>query len=684
MSLTPKSHPLADPVTVLSGIGPKKAEVLAKTGIRLVRDFLNILPRTYQDRQRKKIKELEIGSPGIVLAHVLRAQFIGYGRFRRLEVLVKDDSGHLKLVFFNTQTINLEQRFSPNNLITILGTATAYGQLLQMPHPRTYNGDVAATLEGLWPVYPEVKGIYPAELSKFIQAALQHMNASPVLEMVPAQTLEGARIWPLAQAYQAIHHPSGLIKSEIDALIDQSHPAFRRMAFDEMLSLQLVIQRRRLQMSRHSSQVIESENIQNLFKTLLPFAPTTAQARVLVEISEALSRSYPMMRLLQGDVGAGKTAIAACGLFLAAKNKLQSAIMVPTEILAKQHYQTLKKILEPHGIKVVLLTGSTHKKERESILNDLTKCPTLVAVGTHALITEDVCFKNLSLIIIDEQHRFGVEQRTALLNKGKKDNLVPHILAMTATPIPRSLALTLYGDFAISILDELPPGRTPIVTRILPGDPNHIIQMLAKKILDKDEQGYIVYPLVEESEKLDLQDAKRAFDMLANLFGPVTVALIHGRMKAKEKEEIMQRFVQAEVKLLISTTVIEVGVDVPNATNMIIVHAERFGLSQLHQLRGRVGRGEKKSSCFLITEKLQPGDDAYRRLSLMEKTSDGFLIASEDLNIRGPGDFLGTRQSGLPLFRFCDLSKHADLIEHARNLAISLTCVPQQNEQSSQ
>jgi ATP-dependent DNA helicase RecG len=679
----PQFQSLTDPVTALSGVGPKKANMLARVGIRVVKDFLNILPRTYQNRHPRKIKELDAGETAIVVAHVLRAQFMGYGRTRRLQVLVKDDSGHLKLVFFNTQTMNLERRFLPNSLITIVGTVTAYGQLMQMSHPRVYNGDVAASLEGICAIYPEVKGIYSTELSKFIQAALQHINTNPIPDIVPTHVREQAGILPLAQSYQAIHHPV-LSKREIDALIDQSHPAFRRMAFDEILALQLIIQRRRLQISQHQANAFKTENTQTFFKELLLFAPTKAQTRVFSEISADLSRTYPMMRLLQGDVGAGKTAIAACSLFLAAKNMLQSAIMVPTEILAAQHYQTLKKILEPHGIKVILLTSSTTKKERESILNDLKEYPNLVAVGTHALITEDVNFKNLSLIIIDEQHRFGVEQRTALLKKGRKDNLVPHILAMTATPIPRSLALTLYGDFAISILDELPPGRTPIVTRILFGDPCHIIQMLAKNIIDKDEQAYIVYPLVEESEKIDLQDAKRAFDMLVNLFDPVTVALIHGRMKAREKEKIMQRFIQASAKILISTTVIEVGVDVPNATNIIIVHAERFGLSQLHQLRGRVGRGHKKSTCFLVTEKLQPDKDAYRRLSLMEKTSDGFLIANEDLNLRGPGDFLGTRQSGLPLFRFCDFSKHADLIEHARNLAINITSAPKPNEQFSQ
>lgn len=676
MAILPQYSISNDPISQLKGVGPQKIQILNQNNIYTINDLLNILPRHYQLRSKQSIKELIDGENALIVATVLRVQYLGVNKFRRLEIIVKDESAAIRLIFFSPKIINVKQRFVENSLITILGTVSNYNNLKQITHPRTFSGDVSNTLKGLWPVYSEIKGIYPALLIKFIHEAIKHIEKKLITDWVSEELQKAANMLSITQAYKQIHTPSSEDRQLL--LEPYEHPAFRRLAFEEILSLQLQMQKRRQQITscRAHPFSISNLNSEKLFGELFFFSPTSAQNRALKEISEDLKNPLPMLRLLQGDVGSGKTAVAAFICFLNALEKKQSAIMAPTEILAKQHFHTLEKVFSSHQIKVALLTGSTKAKQKKIITQEIASNNCLVIVGTHSLISEAIDFKNLSLVIIDEQHRFGVEQRMQLFAKGKKNGYSPHVLAMSATPIPRSLAMTIYGDFAISSLDELPPGRTTVNTNILIGNPTSLIPQLAHKILQKDEQGYIVYPLVEESEKVDLQNAKQAFSKLTTQFPTQPIALIHGKMKPAEKDLIMQDFALGKIKILISTTVIEVGIDVPNATNMVIVNAERFGLSQLHQLRGRVGRGSKPSNCYLLTQKLIPTDNAYHRLTLMEKTSDGFAIANADLALRGQGDFIGTRQSGLPFFRCLNFKQHADLIEPAQKLAITLAKRP--------
>ncbi len=657
------SNPYEDPIGKLTGIGPAREKAFKSLGVHTIKDLLGILPRAYQLREKRPISELKPGMNGLVVGTIMRLQTVGPPKSQRLEIMFKDGSGYLKLVFFQLRPVSYLMNLPPQTQITVMGLVTSFNAMLQMAHPKVALGDKSADFHGVWPIYTELKNLGPADLSKGIESALSHIHKSAPQEPFPTEILQQLNLLPLLESYEAIHRPDDVI-TDLD-----KHPAFRRMAFEELYQLQLRLQKHRKTQQQSQAPVAPRIPADALFKKILPFTPTQAQVRVINEIIGDLNKPYPMLRLLQGDVGAGKTAVAASVACHLSEAGYQTALMAPTEILAEQHYQLFVKLF---GSQLVgRLQGSLGTKERRDVLARLQSGEIKIILGTHALISDDVEFHKLGLCIIDEQHRFGVNQRTELRNKGKRGLEVPHVLAMTATPIPRSLALTAYGDFALSVLDELPPGRTPISTHILQGDPTLNVMMLAEKCLRNQDQAYIIYPLVEESEKIDLLDAQQAFAQLEARFGSLTVGLIHGRMPAAEKDATMQRFSSGQAQILVSTTVIEVGVDVPNATCMIIVHPERFGLSQLHQLRGRVGRGSKKSACYLLTDQLFPSEETYRRLSIMEKSQNGFEIAAEDLKIRGPGDFLGTRQSGLPIFHHCDLVKHADLIEPARELANS-------------
>lgn len=680
------SDPYEDPIAQLAGIGPTREKIFNNLGVHTVKDLLGILPRAYQLREKHPISNLKPGMQAIVVGTIMRLQTVGPVKNQRLEIVFKDGTGYLKLVFFQLKPVAYLMNLAPQTEITVMGSVTSFNAMLQMTHPKVALGDKSAEFHGVWPIYPELKNLGPSDLSKAIGSALNYLRKARHCEEgkptrqssnvaqtpgllrsarnddFPAEMLKQHNLLPLLESYEAIHIPEDMISS-----IDR-HPAFRRMAFEELYQLQLRLQKHRAIQQQSQAPTAPKIPAEALFKKILPFTPTGAQVRVINEIMGDLSKPYPMLRLLQGDVGAGKTAVAASVAYHMSEAGYQTALMAPTEILAEQHYQLFVKLFSDKLVGRV--QGSLGAKERREVLSRLKYGELKIIIGTHALISEDVEFSNLGLCIIDEQHRFGVNQRTELRNKGKRGLEVPHVLAMTATPIPRSLALTAYGDFALSVLDELPPGRTPISTHILQGDQTTNVVMLVEKCLRNQEQAYIIYPLVEESEKIDLLDAQQAFSQLEARFGSDNVALIHGRMPAAEKDAAMQKFSLGQAQILVSTTVIEVGVDVPNATCMIIVHPERFGLSQLHQLRGRVGRGTRKSACYLLTNQLFPSEETYRRLSIMEKSQNGFEIAAEDLKIRGPGDFLGTRQAGLPIFHHCDLVKHADLIEPARELAL--------------
>lgn len=655
-------NPYRDPIGKLTGIGPAREKALNNLGIHTVKDLLGILPRTYQLREKHPICDLKPGMQALVVGVILRLQTVGPPKNQRLEIMFKDGTGYLKLVFFQLKPVAYLQTLAPQTELTLMGTVSSFNGMLQMTHPKIAMGNQTENMQGVWPIYPELKNLGPADLNKAIDSALNYIRKIKSDTELSAEFLKQHHLLPLLESYEVIHQPEEFITQT------ETHPAFRRMAFEELYELQLRLQKHRQIQQQLQAPVIFPISAEILFKKVMPFTATQAQLRVIHEIIGDLSQSHPMLRLLQGDVGAGKTAVAASIAHHVSQAGYQTALMAPTEILAEQHYQLFKKLFGDSF--VARLQGSLGAKERREVLRRLQTNDAKIAIGTHALISEDVEFSNLGLCIIDEQHRFGVNQRTELRNKGKRGLQIPHVLAMTATPIPRSLALTAYGDFTLSVLDELPPGRTPISTHILQGDPTQNMLLLAHKCLRNQEQAYIIYPLVEESEKIDLLNAQQGFTQLQSLFGPTQVALIHGRMSAAEKDAAMQRFISGNAQFLVSTTVIEVGVDVPNASCMIIIHPERFGLSQLHQLRGRVGRGPKKSACYLLTPQLYPSDETYRRLSIMEKSQNGFEIAAEDLKIRGPGDFLGTRQAGLPIFHHCDLVKHADLIEPARELAM--------------
>lgn len=676
--IAPRAYldPLLAPIKVLPYVGPKKAAAFAAQHIHTIRDLLNFLPRSYVDRQSAThLDSLQEGQTAVVTASVVRHQFLGYGRSKRLDVLLKHPGGYLKLIFFHFTYFHVVQKLVAGEQVTVIGQLAKNSQMPTMIHPKLFIGEQQHTLAGIWPNYPDILGISPNELSRVVGEALVFVKTKGHIDPISSEVIKQARLCDLMTAYHTIHQPSALAeKPSFLALNERTHLAFRRMAFEELLAFQLNLQRESRLAQKHASFGLPVPSLSPLafLNHILPFTPTKAQVRAVAEIIRDMARSKPMARMLQGDVGAGKTAVAFAAMVHAVQQGYQCALMAPTEILAQQHFEGLQALAEPLSVQIGLLTGSTRVAKRREILADLAQGRIQIIIGTHALLSDDVEFSNLGLYIVDEQHRFGVEQRAGLRQKTEAKGHVPHLLVMTATPIPRSLALTLYGDLALSVLDELPPGRTPVKTKILRGDPARVVPQAIRPFFDRGEKIYVVYPLVEESEKLDLLDATTGYAHLQSEFGEQKAALLHGRMKQKEKDEVMRSFAKGDVQILVSTTVVEVGVNVPEATCMVVMHAERFGLSQLHQLRGRVGRSHLPSSCFLVSHVPAGESDTYRRLHTLEESNDGFHIANVDLEIRGPGDFLGTRQAGLPVFFACDLTKHADIIEHAREMALRL------------
>ena len=647
---------LSTDIRYLKGVGEANAKKLQKLGITDVASLLRYFPRSYEDRTlTMPIRSLRGGETCCICAMIAndpRASHIRKGldllRFR-----VTDGTAFADITYFNQPY--LRDKFHRGDTFVFYGKVDVNGSFLQMTNPLFEPENTHRVTGRIMPVYPLTAGLSQNLIGKVTAQALREY-ADALTEFLPEEIRSGHNLCHIRFAYENIHFPQ-------DAAALQT--ARRRMVFEELYLLCLGMRTLRSSRDRSIGRACRDVSLAPLYDAL-PFSLTGAQMCAIADVTRDMCRRRPMNRLCQGDVGSGKTMVAAAAIFFAARNGLQSALMAPTEILAQQHYHSLAPMLETMGIRCALLTASTPAKQRKSILAQLENGEIAVAIGTHALISGDVVYGNLGLVVTDEQHRFGVNQRAALSEKGSH----PHLLVMSATPIPRTLALMIYGDLDVSVLDELPPGRQTIDTYAVPSSYHKRLYAFLQKQIDEGRQAYIVCPMVEENG--DLPDERKAVTAYAemlqkNVFPSLTVAGIHGKMKAKEKEDLMRRFSEGEVQILVSTTVIEVGVDVPNATVMLIENAECFGLSQLHQLRGRVGRGRHKSYCILVSD--NKGEENRRRLDIMAKTNNGFTIAEEDLNLRGPGDFFGQRQHGLPPLRVADLQCDMELLHEAQSAA---------------
>jgi len=663
--LRPHLEALTVPIQYVKGVGPRRAEQLAEFGLATVEDLLFHFPFRYEDRRHvETIDQLQPGVIGSVLAEIaeVRERWMGRGRRKALQATARDETGSIELAWFH-QLHFFRMRFRAGQQVLLHGKVDqARSGGLRMTHPEIVllEGDDDAEIGRVVPIYTKPAGIAAGAMRRLVHSAVEHY-AGRVPSALPASVVEERGLCDLATALRRVHQPEP--EADVDILNAGTSAGHRAIVYDELFYLQLGMTLRRANVARESgiafpvpaarSQALAAE---------LPFAFTAAQKRVVQEIERDMAVPHPMHRLLQGDVGSGKTVVALHAATIAVDAGYQVAMMAPTELLAEQHCQTLRVLGAPIGLRVALLTGTVQGALRGRTSRAIARGDIDIAVGTHALIQEGVAFHRLGLGIIDEQHRFGVRQRAAL----KRHDTNPDILLMTATPIPRTLALTYYGDLDVSVLDELPPGRQAIGTRTFHERQRSRVLAAVRRELDAGRQAYVVCPLVDESEKSDLRDATTTARELAE--GPLAgyrVALAHGQMRSDEKDEVMRRFRDGEHQVLVCTTVVEVGIDVPNATVMVIEHAERFGLAQLHQLRGRVGRGAHRSHCFLVAAYAR-GDQARERLRVMEQTTDGFRIAEKDLELRGPGEFLGTRQSGLPDFRAANLIRDGDLLRASR------------------
>jgi len=637
---------------------------LGRLGIRSVDDLLLHLPLRYVDETHlTPICDLRIGEQAQVEGEIIHAETQHRPR-KALICQLQDDTGgllHLRFLhFYPSQVAALK----PGARIRAFGEARPGFFGMEMVHPqcRAARADMPLS-ETLTPVYPTTVGLSQSAIRKLVTTAMQQADLG---ETLPAEIYTALNLPGFADSLQFLHHPPPDVN--LESLQQRSHKAWRRLAFDELLAQQLSMRRHHDRRRTQGAPQLELKNqLTSALLQALPFALTGAQQKVWAEISHDLAQSHPMQRLLQGDVGSGKTIVSALAALQAVENGWQAAIMAPTEILAEQHYRKLHVWLTPLGVNVAWLTGTQTKSARESILAAVSSGTAQVAVGTHALFQEQVQFARLGLAVIDEQHRFGVHQRLALRQKGGQ----PHQLMMSATPIPRTLAMSYYADLDVSVIDELPPGRTPVTTKLVSDGRREEVFTRVREACKQGRQAYWVCPLIEESEALQLKTALETYEQLTAVLPELKVGLVHGRMKSAEKQAVMQAFANNQLQLLVATTVIEVGVDVPNASLIVIEHAERMGLSQLHQLRGRVGRGAAQSACILL---YQPplSETARARLKIVYESSDGFEIARADLNLRGPGEFLGIRQSGVPLLKIADLERDADLLEAARDTASRL------------
>lgn len=660
------------PVQYLKAVGPKMAQRFGAKKINSIEDLLYFLPRVYEDRREvKKINRLETGKVQTVMGTVIQAEYKYYGRKKILEITVSDNTANLTAKWFKGSTAYLLGALKKGAKVIFTGNVTLnyVGKAMIHPDYEIMDGNEEENLlnfKRIVPVYSETEGLHQRYMRKILHQALTNY-ARYILSPIPSDICRRRNLIDLQNAVRLVHFPQD--NDSPDDYNLQRSAAHRRLIYDEFFFFELGMA------VKKSGRVLEKgirlatkTDLLEKFFSGLPFSLTDAQKRVIGEILADMAKDTAMSRLLQGDVGCGKTVVSMAAMIVACANNCQAALMAPTEILAKQHYRTIRGWAENMGIKVALLTGAMSTGERREVLEEISTGKVGIIVGTHALIQEKVDFQKLGLVIIDEQHRFGVLQRAALRNKG----IEVDVLVMTATPIPRTLAMTVYGDLDVSVIDEMPPGKKPIATTVMGENQRDKVYAIIAEELACGRQAFIVYPLVEQSENLDLKDATNmAAHLQKDIFPRYKVGLIHGKMKDREKDAVMQAFQNNEINILVATTVIEVGIDIPRASLMVVEHAERFGLSQLHQLRGRVGRNDIPSRCILLAQYAR-SDIAGKRLKVMEKTLDGFVLAEEDLAIRGPGDFLGTRQSGLPDFRIASIIRDARILNEAKEDAFAL------------
>ena len=647
---------LSDPVTILKGIGPTKAKQFANLNIFTLRDLICHFPRGYEDRTKLvPIEKLEPDVPACFKAMVMNSPRTAHIRkgLDMTKVQVADHSGRLNITFFNNKYVADQLQYGKEYIFygAVSGDFIGYN----MTNPVFESLDSApVTTRRILPIYPLTAGLSNQALLKAVRQALEICD--PPAEILPASVREQYGILPAERAYFAIHEPASMTEAEM---------AKKRLIFEEFFVFSAGLSLMRASRAEKKTDAYTDFDM-SAFHAALPFTLTGAQSRAVAEILKDFRKGAPMNRLVQGDVGSGKTMVAAAAAYCAAQNGKQSALMAPTEILAEQHYRSFAKLFEPMGIQVGLLTGSMKAKEKKQVREAIETGQLQMVIGTHALITDATHFRDLGLVITDEQHRFGVGQRAKLSAKGED----PHLLVMSATPIPRTLALLMYGDLDVSILDELPPGRETVDTFLVGESYRARINAFIRKHVSEGHQCFVVCPAVEENEDLGIKAATVWAETLQKtVFPDLRIALLHGQMKGAEKEEAMASFARGEEDVMVATTVIEVGVDVPNATLMVIEDADRFGLSQLHQLRGRVGRGKAKSYCILTSHNKNP--ETLQRLKALCKTNDGFKIAEEDLSLRGPGDFFGSRQSGLPTFRVANLSYDLATLKEAQQASAS-------------
>jgi len=665
-------NPELRPVTALPGVGPALADKLAKLGVFTVQDVLFLLPLRYEDRTRiVPIGTLQAGDRAVVEGEIQLAEIVFRGR-RQLLCRIADGSGFLTLRFFHFSG-SQQAALGRGTRIRCFGEARRGPLGLEIVHPeyrRVEAADSSVPDETLTPVYPSTEGVAQARLRRLTALALKESATGGMRDWLPPGITAGLELPTLEAALRYVHRPPP--DASIELLSTGLHPAQRRLAFEELLAqhLSLRLLRKTIQ-TDPGWEIRSSGKLPHRFLGNLPFKLTAAQSRVWQEITADLAVAKPMLRLVQGDVGCGKTVVAALAALLAVDAGFQVALMAPTELLAEQHARNFMGWFGPLDIPVALLTGRLGVRRRAELLEGLATGSVSVAVGTHALFQENVAFSRLGLAIIDEQHRFGVHQRLLLREKGEATGRFPHQLIMTATPIPRTLAMTAYADLDVSVIDELPPGRTPVRTVVLPESRRADVIQRILEACQGSRQVYWVCPLIEESDVLEAQAAEEAAATLAAALPDVAVGLVHGRLTGQQKDDVMSRFKGGAIQLLVATTVIEVGVDVPNASLMVIENAERMGLAQLHQLRGRVGRGSQESTCVLLYRPPLT-QIARERLGVMRDTNDGFEVARRDLELRGPGELLGTRQTGLARMRVADLLRDADLLPRVQQAATTL------------
>lgn len=650
------------PLTQLKGVGPALAKKLEKLGLFRVEDLLFLLPLRYEDRtQLVKIGALVAGSRCLVTGEVLLSETVYRGR-RNLLVRISDGSGQLTLRFFHFSR-QQQAQFQSGVRVSCFGEVRRGSGGFEMIHPEyrvLRESQGAAINDSLTPIYPATEGVQQGRLRNLTDQALRSMQETPPAELLPANLTKKLGMPSLADAIRYLHRPPP--DADVQQMLQGRHPCQQRLAFEELLAHYLSLRSLRALAETKDAPALSGGDAEvSEFVGDLPFELTRAQIRVVDEILSDLSEPHPMMRLIQGDVGSGKTVVAAIACLKAIACGVQTAIMAPTEILAEQHWRNFSGWFRPRGLEPAWLSGSQRAAARRESLAAIADGRAQLVVGTHALFQEGVEFNRLALVIIDEQHRFGVHQRMALRDKGVSAEGHPHQLVMTATPIPRTLAMAAYADLDTSVIDELPPGRRPVATIAVPDTRRGEIVERVRSACAEGQQAYWVCPLIEESEVLDYQAAEASYQMLSEALPDLRIGLVHGRMRPAEKESGMRAFKDGLIQLLVATTVIEVGVDVPNASLMIIENAERMGLSQLHQLRGRVGRGAAQSHCVLLY-KPPLGRIAKERLAVLRDTNDGFVVAQRDLELRGPGELLGTRQTGLPDYRVANLVRDADLM----------------------